>query len=89
LFLHAAELLGIPAAECIVFEDADSGVEAAKAAGMWAVGLGPVERFQDADLVLPSLEYIQWKDLLDKLAQTTLLPGDLAAIGDRIAAGSL
>ncbi len=88
LFLHAAELLGIPAAQCIVFEDADSGVEAAKAAGMWAVGLGPVERFQDADLVLPSLEYIQWKDFLDKLAQTTLLPSEFTAIGNPIGAGS-
>jgi HAD superfamily hydrolase (TIGR01509 family) len=33
-FLKAAELLGIKPADCLVFEDGDAGVAAAKAAGM-------------------------------------------------------
>lgn len=36
-FLRCAELMGIPPARCIVFEDAKAGMEAAKAAGMHVV----------------------------------------------------
>ncbi|WP_432049997.1 HAD family hydrolase [Verrucosispora sp. NA02020] len=36
-FLRAAELLGVPPHACLVFEDADLGIEAAVAAGMAAV----------------------------------------------------
>jgi len=39
VFLAAARLLGVPAAECLAFEDAPSGVAAAKAAGMTCVGV--------------------------------------------------
>lgn len=44
LFLHAAEQLDAGPARCVVFEDAGSGVDAALAAGMVAVGIGPPER---------------------------------------------
>jgi beta-phosphoglucomutase len=44
LFLAAADLLGVEPAACIVIEDAASGVDAALAAGMTAVGVGPEER---------------------------------------------
>lgn len=33
-FLLAAERMGVPAAECLVFEDAELGIQAAEAAGM-------------------------------------------------------
>ncbi len=69
LFLHAAALLGLSPTECVVVEDAASGVEAALAAGMWAVGLGPVERVGAAHVVLPSLEGVRWADLLARLGQ--------------------
>ncbi|MDK2857656.1 MAG: hypothetical protein PWQ29_248 [Verrucomicrobiota bacterium] len=39
IFLKAAELLGCMPAECIVFEDAVNGVQAAKAAGMHCMGI--------------------------------------------------
>ncbi|MBW4575723.1 MAG: beta-phosphoglucomutase [Aphanothece sp. CMT-3BRIN-NPC111] len=68
LFLYAAELLGIPPEQCVVLEDASAGVEAALAAGMYAVGLGPVERVGRAHVVLPSLEGEDWADLLAKIA---------------------
>ena len=34
MFLLAAELMGVPPAECLVFEDAEPGMRAAEAAGM-------------------------------------------------------
>jgi len=43
IFLHAARLLGVPPAECIVFEDSHSGVAAARAAGMQVIGLRTTE----------------------------------------------
>jgi kojibiose phosphorylase len=45
LFRFAAAGLGVPAARCLVVEDAAAGVEAALAAGMAALALGPAERF--------------------------------------------
>lgn len=67
LFLHAANQLGIKPAQSVVVEDAAAGIEAALAAGMWAVGLGPVERVGAAHVVLPSLAGIKWADLQAKL----------------------
>jgi HAD superfamily hydrolase (TIGR01509 family) len=37
MFLLAAERMGIAPSECLVLEDGNSGLEAAKAAGMQAV----------------------------------------------------
>jgi kojibiose phosphorylase len=71
LFLHAANQLGLAPEHCVVVEDAASGVEAALAAGMWAVGLGPVERVGTAHVVLPSLAGVHWSDLLAKLSQSS------------------
>jgi len=48
LFLLAAEELQVPAAHCIVVEDATAGVQAAKAGGMRAIGLA---RLDDAALL--------------------------------------
>ena len=69
LFLHAAAQLGLAPEQCVVVEDAASGVEATLAAGMWAVGLGPVERVGAAHIVLPSLERVHWADLQARLAE--------------------
>ncbi|MEH2124376.1 beta-phosphoglucomutase [Nostoc sp.] len=68
LFLYAAKQLGIEPGQSVVVEDAAAGVEAALAAGMWAVGLGPVERVGAAHIVLPSLEGIKWADLREQLS---------------------
>ena len=39
MFLAAAERMGVAPADCIVFEDAPNGVEAARRAGMRAVAV--------------------------------------------------
>jgi beta-phosphoglucomutase len=67
VFQKAAELLGLPADECLVIEDAAAGVEAAKAAGMIVLGVGPTDRLQQADLVLDSLADCSWSALVNQL----------------------
>jgi kojibiose phosphorylase len=67
LFLFAANQLRLESRQCVVVEDAAAGIEAALAAGMWAVGLGPAYRVGAAHVVLPSLEGITWADLRTKL----------------------
>ncbi len=67
VFQKAAELLDLPADECLVIEDAAAGVEAAKAAGMIVLGVGPTDRLQQADLVLDSLADCSWSALVDQL----------------------
>ena len=68
LFVYAAGLLRVGVNECVVFEDAAAGVEAAKVAGMYAVGLGPVERVGQADLVLPDLSHVTLHDIIQRLS---------------------
>ncbi|AFY34816.1 beta-phosphoglucomutase [Calothrix sp. PCC 7507] len=67
LFLFAAAQLGLSASQCIVVEDAAVGIEAARSAGMLAIGLGPVERVGKANLVLPSLEGVRWQELQEQI----------------------
>ncbi|HEY7493915.1 MAG TPA: beta-phosphoglucomutase [Candidatus Tectomicrobia bacterium] len=71
LFVYAAGLLRVCVNECVVFEDAAVGVDAAKTAGMFAVGLGPVQRVGQADLVLPDLSRVTLDDILQHLSHRT------------------
>jgi len=56
VFLKGAEALGVQPNECVVFEDAVAGIEAAIAGGMKAVGIGSPELLGDADLVVSGLD---------------------------------
>ena len=67
LFLHAADLLSLEPGECVVVEDAASGIEAARAGGFRTVGLGPPERVGEADIILKSLQEVNLSDLLAAL----------------------
>jgi kojibiose phosphorylase len=67
LFLHAASQLSVEPHHCVVFEDAESGVAAALAGGMWAVGIGPQSRVGEAHLVISGLNEVTWPDLLERL----------------------
>lgn len=52
VYLRAAQLLGAAPADCIVFEDSHSGIAAARAAGMRAVGLRTTHGDLAADLLI-------------------------------------
>ncbi|HTX78163.1 MAG TPA: beta-phosphoglucomutase [Longilinea sp.] len=69
LFLHAARQLGIPASQCAVFEDAAAGIQAAKAGGMWAIGVGPRQRLDGAHVIYPSLKGLTAKKIIAQLSQ--------------------
>ena len=49
-YLQAAAALGVPAAECLVFEDAEAGLQAARAAGGAVVVVGDDGSAAAADL---------------------------------------
>jgi len=55
VFLAGAKALGVKPEECVVFEDAIAGVQAAKAGKMKAVGIGKKEVLKEADLVIEGL----------------------------------
>ncbi|MCX5214951.1 HAD family phosphatase [Kitasatospora sp. NBC_00240] len=46
IFLQAADALAVPPARCLVYEDSDEGIEAARAARMAVVDVRPVTRRQ-------------------------------------------
>ena len=54
-FLKAAEMLQIPPAQCIVFEDSASGVKAAIDGNMFAVGIGNSTDLPLANYCIPNL----------------------------------
>ena len=49
VFLMAARDLGVPPEDCVVFEDAVAGIEAANRAGMTSIGIGDPEILGNAD----------------------------------------
>ena len=55
VFLLGAKALGIPPAECIVFEDALAGIEAALAAGMTPIGVGDPKNLAGAVMFIKDL----------------------------------
>ena len=64
VFLKGAEGLGLAAETCIVFEDAQAGVEAAKAGNMKAIGIGEAETLSLADKIIPNFVGIKAAELL-------------------------
>ena len=64
IFLLAAEKLGVRPSECVVFEDAESGIEAAKRAGMRCVGIGDHNRLGKAEIVVKNLDEITTEEIL-------------------------
>ncbi len=69
VFLQAADFLNAENEMCIVFEDAQAGIEAANKAGMTSIGIGEKEILGHADYVFTDFNEmgIDWlNDLLEK-----------------------
>lgn len=47
--IYAADRLGVPYANCLVIEDSDAGIQAAKAGGMLALAVGAAKGNAQAD----------------------------------------
>jgi HAD superfamily hydrolase (TIGR01509 family) len=64
IFLKAAELLHVQPSRCVVLEDAESGVNGGKAAGMKVIAVPSRftsdHDFDNANAVVPSLEAVTW-----------------------------
>lgn len=63
VFLTGAKMLHMLPAQCIVFEDAVAGVEAAHRAGMKCVGVGAPDILGEADMIISGFENFRLKDL--------------------------
>lgn len=64
VFVKGAEALGLPCNSCIVFEDAEAGIEAAHRGGMKAIGVGTKENLPEADIVIPGFLGLTVDDIL-------------------------
>ena len=66
IFLLTAQKLGIEPKECLVIEDAQAGIDAARAAGMKVIGISKKwgNELKDADLVVKNFEEITLDILL-------------------------
>lgn len=59
VFKLGADKLNLPYQACVVFEDSQAGLEAAKAIGMLAIGIGEAANLTDADIVYRNLKEIE------------------------------
>lgn len=78
LFLHAAQQMGFPAAQCVVVEDSRYGVEGARSAGMavvgYAGGITPLHHLTSADHVITDMAELP-AVVAALLRQPSLTPG--------------
>ena len=59
----AARQLETAPEDCLVFEDAEAGIKAARRAGMKAMGVGNEPYLKSADMVITGFENIDLKTL--------------------------
>ncbi|MBN2805967.1 MAG: beta-phosphoglucomutase [Prolixibacteraceae bacterium] len=63
VFLKGAEALNIAPVNCVVFEDAAAGVEAAHNGGMPCIGIGQPQNLSNARWVIPGFQHFGLSDL--------------------------
>jgi beta-phosphoglucomutase len=69
VFLNAAREIGVTPADCIVFEDAVAGVQAALNANMKVIGIGVDTVLQQADLVIANFQDTTIDELASRLVK--------------------
>lgn len=73
VFMLGAEALGVKPEECIIFEDAESGIEAALNGGFYAVGIGSPENLGQAHLVIPNFIGRTFNNILENISSELIL----------------
>ncbi|MGC8825158.1 MAG: beta-phosphoglucomutase [Bacteroidales bacterium] len=68
VFTLAADDMGVPYRACVVVEDAEAGIEAAIRAGMKCIGIGSPAILGKANMVVETLEQLNFEDLLNLTA---------------------
>lgn len=63
-FITAADYFGVPYHLCIGIEDAPSGVDALKSAGMFAVGVGQSPQLSHADFLVDSTDNLSFEEVI-------------------------
>jgi HAD superfamily hydrolase (TIGR01509 family) len=66
IFLAAARKLGLNPDQCVVIEDAVNGIQAARSAGMFCIGVAqtfPADKLREANLVKPTMQDLALSDL--------------------------
>lgn len=61
VFLKGAAWLGVDPSVCLVFEDAQAGIDAARNAGMHVIGIGSAGNLTGADHLVSGLEMLDYK----------------------------
>jgi beta-phosphoglucomutase len=72
VFVVAAQRLKVPNDACLVFEDAQAGIQAAKSAGMKAVGIGQASQLVGADLVVSGTALLNLDAIIGRLFAATV-----------------
>ena len=70
VFLMGATAMGLTPKDCIVFEDAVKGIEAALTGGFYTVGVGHHDVLDEAHIVIPGFEYIDFDEVMDALTSS-------------------
>jgi beta-phosphoglucomutase len=73
VFLMAAQELGIPPMNCVVFEDAEAGIEAAQRAGMGTVGVGNRNALLLADVSILELRQLVSLACAGRTSETVII----------------
>jgi beta-phosphoglucomutase len=63
VFLKGAYELGIDPHDCLVFEDAQAGIDSARNGGMHIIGIGQPENLKNAEFVIPGFATLNMDQL--------------------------
>ena len=63
VFLMGAKALNLAPEQCLVFEDAQSGIDAANAGGFPVIGIGNTDSLSNAAAVIPGFGHVTWADI--------------------------
>ena len=63
VFIMGAKALNLAPEQCLVFEDAQSGIDAANSGGFPVIGIGNTDSLSNAAAVIPGFGHVTWADI--------------------------